>query len=47
MKDPVEYTGLTEVMIRWPIFVDIVKNAKELYEKMMNDSKSAHFQYVS
>ncbi|CAD8075679.1 unnamed protein product [Paramecium sonneborni] len=30
-----------------PIFVDIVKNAKELFEKMMNESKSAHFQYVS
>lgn len=29
------------------MFVDIVKNAKELYENMMNESKSADFQYVS
>ncbi|CAK74875.1 unnamed protein product (macronuclear) [Paramecium tetraurelia] len=35
------------IIFTQPMFVDIVKNAKELYEKMMNDSKSAHFQYVS
>ncbi|CAD8087820.1 unnamed protein product [Paramecium sonneborni] len=30
-----------------PIFIDIVKNAKEQYEKIINESKSPHFQYVS
>ncbi|CAD8164399.1 unnamed protein product [Paramecium pentaurelia] len=35
------------IIFTQPMFIDIVKNAKEIYDSMMNESKSAHFQYVS